>query len=68
MSSRRRNLDEHRGRDPYRCAARRRGRVLFAWLANGGYEANDAMIFTGLFGALMGAIAGAMVVILRCPR
>jgi hypothetical protein len=42
--------------------------VLFAWLAHGGYEANDAMIGTGCFGALIGAIAGAVVVTLRRRR
>jgi len=39
--------------------------VVFAWLAHGGYEANDAMIGTGFLGALLGALAGAALVTLR---
>ena len=42
--------------------------AAFAWLASGGYEANDAMIGTGFLGALLGALAGAVLVTLQRRR
>jgi hypothetical protein len=42
--------------------------VAWAWLASGGYEANDSMAGTGFLGALAGTLAGAVLVTLRRRR